>query len=92
MKAFGKVDSEFAKLLVSWADGIRKTFYDDGVDDVISTRRLGHIVQTYSIFGDRMKSIDLAISRFDEDTKNTFMELYTKFDANANTEQNQSPE
>jgi MoxR-like ATPase len=83
MKAFGKVDEEFAKLLVSWADGIRKTFYDDGVDDVISTRRLGHIVQTYSIFGDRMKSIDLAISRFDEDTKNTFKELYTKFDASA---------
>ncbi|MEO1859145.1 MAG: MoxR family ATPase, partial [Verrucomicrobiales bacterium] len=67
MKAYGKVDEEFAKLLVSWADGIRKTFYDDGVDDVISTRRLGHIVQTYSIFNDRMKSIDLAISRFDED-------------------------
>lgn len=81
MKSFGKVDEEFAKLLVSWADGIRKTFYDDGVDDVISTRRLGHIVQTYSIFNDRMKSIDLAISRFDEDTKNTFKELYTKFDA-----------
>jgi hypothetical protein len=81
MKAYGKVDEEFAKLLVSWADGIRKTFYDDGVDDVISTRRLGHIVQTYSIFNDRMKSIDLAISRFDEDTKNTFKELYTKFDA-----------
>jgi cobaltochelatase CobS len=81
MRAFGKVDEEFAKLLVSWADGIRKTFYDDGVDDVISTRRLGHIVQTYSIFEDRMKSIDLAISRFDEDTKNTFKELYTKFDA-----------
>jgi len=89
MKAYGKVDSEFAKLLVSWADGIRKTFYDDGVDDVISTRRLGHIVQTYAIFEDRMKSIDLAISRFDEDTKNTFKELYTKFDANVNAEQNE---
>jgi len=86
MKAFGKVDVEFAKLLVSWADGIRKTFYDDGVDDVISTRRLGHIVQTYAIFEDRMKSINLAISRFDEDTKNTFMELYTKFDASSTTD------
>ncbi len=81
MKAFGAVDEEFAKLLVSWADGIRKTFYDDGVDDVISTRRLGHIVQTFAIFEDRMKAIKLAISRFDEDTKNTFMDLYTKFDA-----------
>jgi cobaltochelatase CobS len=81
MNAFGKVDVEFAKLLVSWADGIRKTYYDDGVDDVISTRRLGHIVQTYAIFEERMKSIDLAISRFDEETKNTFKELYTKFDA-----------
>jgi MoxR-like ATPase len=86
MKIFGTVDEEFAKLLVSWADGIRKTFYDEGVDDVISTRRLAHIVQTFAIFGDRMKSIDLAISRFDEDTKNTFKELYTKFDASANIE------
>jgi MoxR-like ATPase len=86
MKTFGKVDEEFAKLLVSWADGIRKTFYDDGVDDVISTRRLGHIVQTYAIFEDRMKSIKLAISRFDEDTKNTFLELYTKFDSSINAE------
>jgi MoxR-like ATPase len=86
MRVFGSVDEEFAKLLVSWADGIRKTFYDEGVDDVISTRRLAHIVQTFAIFGDRMKSIDLAISRFDEDTKNTFKELYTKFDASANIE------
>jgi len=94
MKVFGVVDEEFAKLLVSWADGIRKTFYDEGVDDVISTRRLAHIVQTFAIFGDRMKSIDLAISRFDEDTKNTFKELYTKFDASANIEMenNTSPE
>jgi len=88
MKAFGKVDEEFAKLLVSWADGIRKTFYDDGVDEVVSTRRLGHIVQTYAIFEDRMKSIDLAIARFDEDTKNTFKELYTKFDASTNVAEN----
>lgn len=92
MNAYGAVDEEFAKLLVSWADGIRKTFYDDGVDDVISTRRLGHIVQTFAIFGDRMKAISMAIARFDDDTKNTFMELYTKFDATANIARDEEAE
>ncbi len=86
MKVFGKVDEKFAKLLVAWADGIRKTYYVEGVEDVISTRRLGHICQTFAMFGDKMKSIEMCISRFDEDTKNTFMELYTKFDASVNSE------
>ena len=80
MEKFGKTDTEFADKLVTWADIIRKTFYDDGVDEVISTRRLCHIVQTYSIFGDKMKSIDLCIARFDDDTKAAFLDLYTKVD------------
>jgi hypothetical protein len=73
--------TEFTQFLVNWADIIRKTFYDDGVDEVISTRRLCHIVQTYSIFNDRMKAIDLCIARFDDDTKEAFLDLYSKVDA-----------
>jgi len=80
MEKFGSKDSEFADKLVTWADIIRKTFYDDGVDEVISTRRLCHIVQTFSIFKDRMKSLDLCIARFDDDTKAAFLDLYTKVD------------
>ena len=72
---------DFTSKFVDWADIIRKTFYDDGVDEVISTRRLCHIVQTYSIFTDRMKAIDLCIARFDDDTKEAFLDLYTKVDA-----------
>lgn len=81
MEKFGSSDEDFADKLVTWADIIRKTFYDDGVDEVISTRRLCHIVQTHSIFGDRMKSIDLCIARFDDDTKMAFLDLYSKVDA-----------
>ena len=91
MEKFGKTDVEFAEKLVTWADIIRKTFYDDGVDEVISTRRLCHIVQTYSIFNDKMKSIDLCIARFDDDTKAAFLDLYTKVDdgvINNETEEN----
>ena len=80
MEKFSMVDEGFAANLVSWADIIRKTFYDDGVDEVISTRRLCHIVQTFSIFKDKMKSIDLCIARFDDDTKLAFLDLYTKVD------------
>lgn len=71
-------DSEFIENLISWADAIRKTYFDDGVDEVISTRRLCHIIQTYSVFKDRKKSIDLCISRFDEETKDAFLDLYSK--------------
>ena len=81
MSKFGEVDDDFAQNLVTWADIIRKTFYDDGVDEVISTRRLCHIVQTYSIFNKKDKAIDLCISRFDEDTKSAFLDLYNKVDA-----------
>jgi len=81
MKKCGAVDEEFAKNLVSWADVIRKTFYDGGVDEVISTRRLDHIVKAYAIFGDKMQAIELCVARFDEDTKVSFLDLYTKIDA-----------
>ena len=78
---FGANDDEFIEKLIDWADIIRQTFYDDGVDEVISTRRLCHIAQTFSIFKDRMKSINLCIARFDEDTKEAFLDLYTKVDS-----------
>ena len=82
MEKFDCVDEDFADKLVVWADIIRKTFYDDGVDELISTRRLCHIVQTFSIFEKRDKAIDLCISRFDADTKEAFLDLYSKVDAN----------
>lgn len=81
MDKFGANDDEFVQKLIDWADIIRKTFYDEGVDEVISTRRLCHIVQTFSIFNDRMKSIDLCISRFDDDTIEAFIDLYSKVDS-----------
>ena len=74
-------DEEFVTKLVDWADIIRKTFYDGGVDEVISTRRLDHIVKAFAIFGDKMQSIELCVARFDEDTKVSFLDLYTKVDA-----------
>ena len=80
MEKFNAVDEDFADKLVTWADIIRKTFFDDGVDEVISTRRLCHIVQTFSIFSKRDKAIDLCISRFDDDTKSAFLDLYSKVD------------
>jgi hypothetical protein len=81
MAKFGVEDTDFVDKLVTWADIIRKTFYDDGVDEVISTRRLCHIAQTFSIFNNRSKSIDMCIARFDEDTKEAFLDLYSKVDA-----------
>ena len=81
MNKFGADDSVFSEKLVDWAQAIRKTFEDGGVDDIISTRRLCHIVQTFSIFGDRMKAIELCVNRFDVDTREAFIDLYQKIDA-----------
>ena len=81
MKKYGEVDEDFATNLITWAEVIRKTFYDGGVDEVISTRRLDHIVKAYKIFGDKMEAIELCVARFDEDTKESFLDLYTKIDA-----------
>ena len=81
MKKYNAVDEGFASNLITWAEVIRKTFYDGGVDEVISTRRLDHIVKAFAIFGDKMQSIELCVARFDEDTKVSFLDLYTKIDA-----------
>ena len=73
-------DAEFADNLVKWAGVIRKTFFDGGVDEVITTRRLVHIVEAYSIFQNRLKAITNCINRFDDETKQSFLDLYTKVD------------
>ena len=87
-KILGKVasslkvnDKDFCKRLVDWGDIIRKTFYDGGIDEIISTRRLVHILHAYSIFGDKLKAIQVCINRFDDETKQAFLELYDKVDA-----------
>jgi len=85
MAKYGKTDEEFADKLVVWSEAIRKTFVDGGVDELISTRRLCHISQTFAIFNDKMKSIKLCIARFDDDTKEAFLDLYTKIDSNIDT-------
>ena len=81
MTKFGVSDDEFAENLVKWGQAIRSTFEDGGVDDIISTRRLCHIVQTFSIFNDKKKSIELCVNRFDADTRAAFVDLYEKIDA-----------
>ena len=81
MELTGSVDQEFVEKLVDWADVIRKTFYEGAIDDVITTRRLVHIVNAYRMFGDKLKSIQMCISRFDEETRNAVLDLYTKIDA-----------
>jgi MoxR-like ATPase len=74
-------DTEYVEKLTDWADIIRKTFVDGGVDEIISTRRLVHIVKAFAIFGDRMTAIEMCTNRFDEETKLAFRDLYTKLDA-----------
>jgi hypothetical protein len=73
-------DSNFCKRLCDWADIIRKTFYDGGIEEIISTRRLVHIIRAYSIFQDKAKSIQVCVNRFDDETKQSFLELYDKVD------------
>ena len=87
LKAAGKSDVKFVDKLVTWADVIRKTYFDGGVDEIISTRRLVHITQAYAIFDDKMKAIKMCTNRFDDDTKNSFVELYTKVDSGASADQ-----
>ena len=76
----GLAEVDFYKRLADWADIIRKTFYDGGIEEVISTRRLVHIVRAYSIFGDKAKAMQVCLNRFDDETKQSFMELYDKVD------------
>jgi len=77
----GVEDRDFCKCLVDWGDIIRKTFYDGGIDEIISTRRLVHIIRAYSIFNNKAKAIEVCVNRFDDETKQAFMELYDKVDA-----------
>ena len=86
LKASGKSDVKFVEKLTTWADVIRKTYFDGGVDEIISTRRLVHITQAYAIFDNKMKAIQMCTNRFDDDTKNSFVELYTKVDSGASVE------
>jgi len=86
LKASGKSDVKFIDKLTTWADVIRKTYFDGGVDEIISTRRLVHITQAYAIFDNKMKAITMCTNRFDDDTKNSFVELYTKVDAGSSVE------
>ena len=83
-ESIGVHDKDFCKRLVDWADIIRKTFYDGGVEEIISTRRLVHILRAYSIFSNKEKAIQVCVNRFDEETKQSFIELYDKVDAEFN--------
>ena len=86
----GKKDNEFCENLANWADIIRRTFKDGGIDEVISTRRLVHIMRAYAIWDDRMKSIKVCTNRFDDETKQSFIELYDKIDAGVDLDQEES--
>ena len=82
-KVFGSLDvdaGDFSERLVTWADIIRKTFYEGGIDEIIATPRLVHIANAFAIFGERKKAIEMWIARFDEDTKTSFLDLYSKVD------------
>ena len=85
MEKAGAIDEEFADNLVTWAEIIRKTFYDGGIDDLISTRRLEHIVNAFAMFKSRQKAVELCVNRFDGDTKSAFLDLYSKVDAKIDT-------
>ena len=86
----GKKDKEFCENLANWADIIRRTFKDGGIDEVISTRRLVHIMRAYAIWNDRMKSIKVCVNRFDDETKQSFIELYDKIDAGVDLDKEES--
>ena len=81
LASVGRADDDFAEKLVTWADTIRKTFAEGGCDEIISTRRLVHITRTYGVFGNKTKAIELCLNRFDDDTKFSFIDLYTKLES-----------
>ena len=83
---YGVLDKDFCENLANWADIIRKTFNDGGIDEVISTRRLVHIIRAFAIWQDRMKAIKVCVNRFDDETKQSFLELYDKIDADIVTD------
>ena len=88
----GKHDEEFCKNLANWADIIRRTFKDGGIDEVISTRRLVHIMRAYAIWNNRVKAIKVCVNRFDEETKQSFIELYDKIDAGVDLNEQETDE
>ena len=92
LDSLGCSDTDFSEKLVNWANAIRKTFYDGGIDEVIATRRLVHISNAFAIFGDRMKSIEMCVNRFDEDTKTSFLDLYSKIDAGVEIDESSTEE
>ena len=82
--ALNVTDEEFVDKLVNWADIIRKTYIEGAIDELITTRRLVHISNAYKIFNmDRVKAISMCVNRFDDETKNAMLDLYTKVDADA---------
>ena len=87
---YGCLDKKFCENLATWGDIIRRTFKDGGIDEVISTRRLVHIMRAYAIWNDRMKSIKVCTNRFDDETKQSFIELYDKIDAGVDLDQEES--
>jgi superfamily II RNA helicase len=80
MAAVGAVDEDFADKLVTWSEIIRKTYLEGGIDELVSTRRLVHIVRAFSMFKNRTKAIELCINRFDAETRAAFLDLYSKVD------------
>ena len=84
-------DAEFVENLCQWADVVRKSFEQGAVDEIISTRRLVHIAQAFKLFGDKMKAIELCVSRFDTETKTAFLDLYSKVDAKVESPQVSTP-
>ncbi len=86
MDAYDLKDNSFTENLVKWADVIRKTFYDGGVDEIIATRRLVHIINAYAIFKNKLKAVQVCVNRFDDDTKNSFLDLYSKVDSGVDIE------
>ena len=78
--------------MVTWAEVIRKTYFEGAVDELISTRRLDHIVKAFTIFKDKLKSIEMGTNRFDEDTKSSFIDLYSKVDAGVDLDEEVSEE
>ena len=85
MKAFGNVDTDFAKMLTDWADTIRKAFRDEIVDEIITTRRLENICKAFAIFKDRETAINMALARFDDETATAFRDFYAKMDDTIDT-------
>ena len=84
--SLGVLDENFCENLANWSDIIRRTFRDGGIDEVISTRRLVHIIRAFAIWNDRLKAIKVCVNRFDDETKQSFIELYDKIDAEIETE------